>query len=298
MKRMLIAGGTGLIGRAITTQARAAGWTVDILSRTPGEGRIQWDPAAGTIRHDGLPAYDAIVNLAGAPVAQRWTSAHRKRVIESRLEAANTLARHLADGRLKTAVYIGASAVGYYGDKGGVTVTEETPPGEPDDWMAWTVDRWEAGHAQVTALGIRSVILRIGIVLSRDGGAFQKMLMTAPFGFLTTFGAGKAFMPWIHIDDIAGICLWAATQPHVSGTYLACAPHAVTNAELVHITARASRGFRIVFPVPRFALALALGKMHRVLFDSVRGFPARLLRDGYVFRFAEAGPAIDRLMKG
>jgi hypothetical protein len=123
------------------------------------------------------------------------------------------------------------------------------------------------------------------------------MLMTAPFGFLTTFGAGKAFMPWIHIDDIAGIFMWAATQPQATGTYLACAPHAVTNAELVKITARASRGFRLVLPVPRLALALVLGKMHRILFDSCRGFPARLLRDSYAFRFAEAGPAIDRLMK-
>jgi uncharacterized protein (TIGR01777 family) len=298
MKRMLIAGGTGLIGRAITAHARAAGWTVDILSRTPGEGRIPWDPATGTIRHEGLQAYDAIVNLAGAPVAQRWTATHRKRVIESRLDAANTLARHLADGRLKTAVYVGASAVGYYGDTGSVTVTEETPPGDATDWMAWTVDRWESGHAQVAALGIRTIILRIGIVLSRDGGAFQKMLMTSPFGFLTTFGTGKAFMPWIHIDDIAEIFLWATTQPQATGTYLACAPQAVTNAELVRLTARASRGFRLVLPVPRFALALVLGKMHRVLFDSCRGFPARLLRDGYVFRFAEAGPAIDRLIKG
>lgn len=297
MKTMLIAGGTGLIGRALQARARAEGWTVYTLSRTAGEGRVVWDPARGVIDCADLPPFEVIVNLAGESIAgHRWTPAHKQRVRQSRLDAAGTLHRFVADGLLHTKTYIGASAVGYYGDQGDHLVTELTPSGPQGDWMTSTVLAWEEAHQRMAGLGVRTAILRIGIVLSREGGAFREMQMTAPFGFLTTFGSGRAYIPWIHIEDLANIFLWIARGHGAKGTYVACAPMAVTNKALVQAAASVRRPRKVVFPVPRIVLAILLGEMHRVLFDSCRGVPARLRAEQFTFRFPEIRGAMEDLL--
>lgn len=297
MKRMLIAGGSGLIGQALQAEARDAGWEVDVLSREAGPGRIRWEPSRGEIDTEyPMPAYDAVINLAGEPIARRWTSRHKARVRQSRLDAVHTLYSAMESGRLNARCYIGASAVGYYGDQADSVVTEETPPAS--DWMAESVVAWEQAHRTVAEAGIRTVIFRIGIVLSRRGGALREMLRTAPFGFLSTFGSGRAHMPWIHIHDLASAILWAGDHPAAAGTYLACAPEAATNRTLVKELARAGRWKKLVIPVPKLALALLLGEMHRVLFDNCRGYPARLVEEGFSFRFPKVRDAVRDLISG
>jgi len=297
MKQMLIAGGSGMIGQALQAAARKAGWHVDVLSRQAGPGRILWKPSLGQLDASHGPLnYDAVVNLAGEPIARRWTSRHKARVRQSRLDSVHTLHAAMTSGRLRAGCYIGASAVGYYGDRGEEIVTETTNPA--GDWMAESVIAWENAHQSIAETGIRTVVFRIGIVLARQGGAFREMVRTAPFGFLATFGSGRAYMPWIHLDDLVSALLWAVDNESARGPYLACAPSAVTNRTLVQAVAGAGQWKKLVIPAPRLALFLLLGEMHRVLFDSCRGYPARLLEEGFQFRFPRVEAAVRDLVTG
>lgn len=297
-KQLLIAGGTGLIGTALKEHATRGGWEVMILSREPGPGKIVWNPATRSISLVEAMTFDAIINLAGASIAgSKWTTTRKKEIVDSRVNAAATLEKYLQQGLLKTQTYIGASAIGIYGDRGNESLDESSPITALNEWMVDTVLQWEKGHAAIESLGIRTVIPRIGIVLSDKGGALPEIIRTAPFGFLGYFGGGHQIWPWIHIDDVAGIMLLAIDDDKMRGTYLAVAPSPASNKEIVVAASHAYSPHRLVISVPVLGLRLLLGEMHQMLMQSCNAHPARLSKDNFPFRYTKIEEAMEDLIK-
>lgn len=297
-KRLLIAGGTGLIGTAIKEHALSRGWEVMILSREPGPGKMVWNPTKRTISLAGVMTFDAIINLAGASIAGgKWTNARKKEIVGSRVDATATLEKYLQQGLLKTQTYIGASAIGIYGDRGSEPLDETSPIVAEDQWMVNTVQEWEKGHTAIESLGIRTVIARIGIVLSDKGGALPEIIQTAPFGFLGYFGDGHQIWPWIHIDDLVDIMLLAIDDTKLQGTYLAVAPSPASNKEIVKAASHVYSPHRLVIPVPVFGLQLMLGEMHQMLMQSCNAHPVRLSKENFPFRYTRIEDAMDDLIR-
>ena len=297
-KRLLLAGGTGLIGTAIKRQAEEAGWEVLTLSRSAGHGAIHWDPAQHHISLKAPLTFDAIINLAGASIAgSRWTASRKKVILESRLQSCATIEKYLKSGHLKTDVYIGASAIGIYGQQGDQKVDEDTTLNTSGDWLAEVALAWEEAHNRIHQLGLRTAIIRIGLVLSRQGGALKEIMQTAPFGFLGYFGNGQQVWAWIHIDDVANIFLHAVTQPEMEGVYLATAPFPVTNKRITSAIGKTYSPARWVLPVPKIVLSFMLGEMHSMLMQSCSCYPNRLIASGYQFRFLKIDKAVADLMQ-
>lgn len=284
-KKLLIAGGTGLIGSALKEHAITKGWQVTLLSRQAGHERIKWDPAKGSIDLPVKIHFDAIINLAGASVSEgRWTEERKKEIYDSRIKSCRTLENYLYDGRLNTHFYLGASGVGFYGDRGLSEVNEKTPV-HAKDWFTNIVLDWENEHHRIAALEIRTIIIRIGIVLSLKGGALKEILQASRLGVIAYFGNGRQIWSWIHIDDLIAIMFYCIDHPHISGICLGTAPNPVSNKKLIRVIHDYMTPKKIIAGVPRFVMALILGEMHRVLFDSCDAKPKKLLKNGFQFSF-------------
>ena len=284
-KQLLIAGGSGMIGTELQRVARSANWDVTTLSRQPGVNRIKWDPEKGTIDLPSKRAFDAIINLAGASLnSGRWTESTKKDIYNSRMMSARTLENYLFDGRLTTKCYVGSSAVGIYGDQGTKEVSEKTPV-KPSDWFTKTVSDWETAHHRIAALEIRTIILRTGMVLSREGGALTEILKPTRFGIIPFFGSGRQIWSWIHIHDLASMMLYCCDQQGIQGTFLATAPEPVTNK---NFTRRINYNLpvrKMIIGVPKPVLVLMLGEMHRVLFDSCNATSKKIVNQGFQFKY-------------
>lgn len=295
-KQLLIAGGSGLIGQALQELVEVHGWEVTLLSRQEGEGRILWSPDENRIELSKNMHYDAIVNLAGASVSEgRWTADKKKEIYESRVRACRTIENYLFDGRLTTSFYLGASAVGIYGNQGETVVTETTPIVNKD-WFVKTVVDWEEAHRRIAALEVRTVIVRIGIVLSVKGGALKEILKSSSVGVLAYFGNGRQIMPWIHIDDLARMLFYFMEHTDVNGIFMGTSPYPVSNKELIQTLNAHMTTKKLVVSAPRFALALALGEMHRILFDSCNAVSQKVMQTGFQFTFPQLNEAAKNLV--
>ncbi len=294
---ILIAGGSGFIGTAISREAQSRGYTVTILSRSPGTGRILWNPSKGLIDLKEEATFDAVINLAGSDIAGgRWTKGRKNEILRSRLDSCQTLEAYLRTGKIQTAVYIGASAIGIYGDRGAVKVEDETPITATPDWIISTVQQWEGAHAGIGSLGIRTAIIRIGLVLSKKGGMLTRILPIASLGILPYFGDGRQYWPWIHLEDLVQIMLEVVEKKERQGIYLAVAPQPVTCKNLIQVLNKQFSLPRLIVPVPVKLLSLLLGKMHRMLVSGCNGFPKRLMLEGFRFRFEQVEDAMKNLM--
>lgn len=286
-----------MIGSALKEEALKRGWGVEILSRKSGPGLISWDPENETISLTESRSFDAIINLAGTSIAGgRWTEKRKLDIVDSRVKACRTLEKYLQEGKLITPFYLGASAIGIYGDREDRPVDELSAIDPNGDWMVQTVVQWEKGHKRIEALGIRTVILRIGIVLSLKGGALPEMLQTAAFGVLGYFGSGRQIWPWIHIDDLIRSMVYAIEEDSMKGTYLAVAPEPVSNKEMASAASRQYSPSRLVIPVPEFVLNVMLGEMHNMLMQSCNAFPKRLLDEKFQFRHSGINVAMEELL--
>ena len=292
-KQLLIAGGTGMIGTALQRQALANEWEVTFLSRRSGKNVITWDPEKRTIDLPEKMEFDAIVNLAGANLNNRWTESNKKEFYGSRINSSRTLENYLFDGRISTDVYLGASAIGIYGDSGQDSVNERTQV-KKDNWFTALVMDWEKSHKQIAALEIRTIILRFGVVLSKEDGALKEILKSTPFGILPQFGNGSQVWSWIHIEDVASMILYCLEQKKISGTYLATAPFPVSNRKLIK-SLNAHLG-KLIVPVPKLMLSIMLGEMHRVVFDSCNAPPQKIMNSGYKFRYETIEEAAKALL--
>jgi uncharacterized protein (TIGR01777 family) len=247
-----------------------------------------WDPLNGEPPLDSLEKMDAVIHLAGEPVAQRWTKAVKARIRDSRVEGTRRLVDAIGRAQHRPKVLVCASAIGFYGDRGDEVLTEDSGVGR--GFLAELCQTWENEAGRATIFGLRVVKLRVGFVLGRHGGALARMIPAFRALAGGKLGSGKQWMPWIHLDDVAELFV-NAVENDVEGVWNATAPNPVTNAEFTRELARAV-GRPALVPVPGLALKLAFGEVGQHMLDSARVVPARALAAGYTFRFPDLEGAL------
>lgn len=296
--KILVSGGTGLVGRSLVRELAAAGHPCTVLSRNPEVHRQpaesiriqQWNATAIEPLAELMEESDAVVHLAGESIgAGRWTAARKQSILESRVVSTRALAAAVAQSQSPPGVFVQASAVGYYGPCGDEVVTEDSEPGT--DFLAEVCREWESASSEVEASGVRRVLARTGIVLSAAGGALPKMAQ--PFKLFAggPAGSGSQWMPWIHLADEVGALQFLLEQPQASGAFNLTAPNPVTNREFSATLGRALKRPSLV-PAPAFALRLALGEMADLILTGQRAVPERLLKLGYRFQFERLETAL------
>lgn len=295
---ILLTGGTGLIGRDLCRLLTAQGHRVTVWSRTPA--RVA-DLCGAQVRGigqlqalDGEPL-DAVINLAGAPIADRpWTDRRKALLWASRIGLTEQLLAWLQGRKEKPRVLLSGSAVGWYGDGGERELSEtQAPVGE--DFAARLCAAWEATALRAEGLGMRVVLLRTGLVLARDGGFLKRLLLPFRLGLGGPIGAGRQWMPWIHLDDQIRLIAFLLQRDDARGPYNACAPQPVRNGEFAQALGRVlHRPARL--PLPAFVLRLGLGELSGLLLGGQRVLPLRLLQAGFTFSFTELDAALDDLL--
>lgn len=296
--RVLVSGATGFIGSALAPALEARRDTVVRLrrSRPAGAGAVTWDPATGSIDAQALEGLDAVVHLAGEPIAgRRWTEQHKARVLDSRVRGTAVLAEALADLDHKPSVWVSASAVGYYGDRGDEVLTEERAGGE--GFLARVCAQWEEAARPAGEAGIRVVHTRAGLVFSPDGGILPRQML--PFRLFVggAIGSGTQWVPWVSLEDHLRALLFLLERDDLSGAFNVTAPHPIPNAEFTAILGRVLRRPRF-FRIPAVALELALGRemAREMLLVSQRVVPRRLTAAGYEFADRALEPALRRML--
>ncbi|MCY3707750.1 MAG: TIGR01777 family oxidoreductase [Caldilineaceae bacterium] len=301
--RILIAGGTGLIGSALANSLAGSSCDVTVLTRSPerhqplasaGVQLQEWDGETADGWGHLVSQADAIVNLAGAGIADgRWTSSRKELIRESRVRAGQALVTAIRDADTVPSVLIQSSAVGYYGPAGDRTVDEQASPGT--DFLARVCVDWESSTEAVESLGVRRVVIRTGVVLSALGGALPRM--TLPFRLFAggPLGSGKQYFPWIHIADEVAAIRFLLEDERASGPYNLAAPNPPRNREFVRDLGRVM-GRPSLMPTPSFALQLLFGEMSTVLLDGQRAVPFRLQEAGYEFIFPDPVAALRDLL--
>jgi uncharacterized protein (TIGR01777 family) len=300
--RILISGSTGLIGSALAANLREQGHQVAGLLRPatrvrpPGatsSGQTQtvsWDPEAGTLDPTADGA-DAVVHLAGASIAEgRWTTARKSVLRDSRIAATHNLIDSLKKLARPPQVFVGASAIGIYGDRGDEELTEASPPGT--DFLADLTRQWEAASLRASEFGARAVVLRTGIVLDKSGGALPRMALPFRVGAGGRLGSGRQWMSWLTLEELVGMIQFALAANSLTGPANAVSPNPVRNADFTKVLARALRR-PAIFPAPGFALRLALGEMaDALLLSSQRVLPKKFESLGYRFVSADLESAL------
>jgi len=276
-----VTGASGFIGRRAVEFLRARGHEARPISLRSAPSPQQ------------LAGCDAVVHLAGEPVAQRWTAAAKKRILDSRVEGTRTLVSAMREHPPN--VLVSASGIGYYGSCGDEILTEQSPPGA--DFLGQVAAAWEHEALEAEKLGVRVVRLRIGVVLGPGGGALGKMLLPFRMGVGGRLGPGTQWMSWIHIEDLCGMILFALRESTLRGVLNATSPHPVINAEFTRALARAVARPAVI-PAPAFALKLMLGEMAGMLLGSQRAVPDAATRAGFEFRYPEIGAALIQILSG
>ena len=295
MTRILISGASGLIGSALAPTLESHGHEVTRLVRRPtGNGNeLQWDPMH-EVPPELVSGFDAVIHLSGESVAGRWTAEKKRRIRESRVVGTNNLSRALAKAEWPPRTFVCASAIGYYGSRGDEILTEESPPGT--GFLPSVCREWEAASEPAMRVGIRTVNLRFGIVLSPFGGALKEMLLPFRLGLGGKIGRGSQWWSWIHIDDAVSAVMHILQEESFRGPINITAPTPVTNAEFTKTLGSALHR-PAVFAVPTFAAKLAFGEFaEEGLLASARVIPRRLRDSGFEFRYPELRAALAHLL--
>ena len=291
---IVIAGGSGFLGRKLVKRLKDDGHSVTILTRQPsGATDVKWTPdgTAGTLpRH--VDGQDVVINLAGENLGQRWTAARMEALRGSRIMATRTLVRAVAQCARAPKVFISASACGYYGPRGDEPITEAAPTGS--DYLARLCVEWEQEARPVESPSTRLAIVRTGIALARDGGALGKMLLPFKLGLGATLGSGDQFMPRIHADDWTALVSWLVQNDRATGAFNASAPAPVTNRTFTRTLGRVLRR-PAVLHAPAFALQAILGEMSTILLNGQRMLPAYAEQLGFRFTHRTLEPALRSL---
>ncbi|MCA9799239.1 MAG: TIGR01777 family oxidoreductase [Cyanobacteria bacterium HKST-UBA04] len=307
--KILVSGASGLVGTALVRHLKQQGHRVIALTRsTPGQAAdgqvdgqvdtIAWAPAQDWIDQaalDALEGLDAVVHLAGENIASgRWSPAKKSRIRSSRVEATALLAKALAACKQPPATFISASAIGFYGE--GHNLDETSRPGT--DFLAQTCAAWEAASEPLAGVGTRQVWLRLGIVLSPDGGALKQMLPVFRLGGGGPLGSGQQYMSWVSLQDVVRVIEFALVNEGVVGVYNTVSPNPVTNKTFTQALGKAVHR-PAFFPVPAFVIGLIFGEMGQtLLLGSAQVFPRRLQEAGYTFEHPDIGPALQALLSG
>ncbi|WAE63915.1 TIGR01777 family oxidoreductase [Stutzerimonas sp. R40042] len=295
---ILLTGGTGLIGRALCRRWLAEGHRLWVWSRTPDRvarlcgAEVQ---GVGSLEQLDRVQLDAVINLAGAPIADRpWTKSRKALLWDSRVKLTEQLVDWLGKREQKPAVLISGSAVGWYGDGGEHRLTEADQP-VTADFASQLCSAWEERAMEASVLGIRVALVRTGLVLARDGGFLKRLLPAFRLGLGGRLGSGRQWMPWIHIEDQIGLIDFVLRQPTAEGPYNACAPAPVRNADFTHSLGRCLHR-PTCLPVPAVVLKATLGELAGLLLGGQHALPKKLQDEGYRFRFAELDQALADLL--
>lgn len=294
---ILLTGGTGLIGRALCRYWQGQGHQLSVWTRRPDQVAALCGPqvrAIKTLQELDQTPVDAVINLAGAPIADRpWTHKRKALLWSSRITLSETLLAWLETLERKPRVLVSGSAVGWYGDGGERELTEESPP-VSEDFASQLCIAWEETALRAEALGIRVVLVRTGLVLSADGGFLSRLLLPFKLGLGGPIGNGRQWMPWIHINDQIALIDFLVHQDEARGPYNACAPNPLRNREFARSLGRVLHRPALI-PLPAFFLRLALGELSLLLLGGQRAVPARLLEAGFTFQFTDLPAALDDL---
>jgi len=288
--KIAMTGSSGLVGTALMPLLAAGGHDIVRLQR-PSD----WNPERRTVNGSALSGTDALIHLAGENIAAgRWTAARKQRILDSRMQATRFISEAISQLNPSPTVLVSASAIGYYGDRGGEVLREESPPGK--GFLADVCRQWEAATESATRKGIRVVHLRIGIVLSPKGGALAKMLLPFKMGLGGRIGSGQQYWSWISLDDLCAAIVHSIQAPGLHGPVNIVSPTPVTNAEFTKALGRAL-GRPTIFPMPAFVARAALGEMaDPLLLASARVEPAKLVSSRFVFRYPELEPTLKSLL--
>lgn len=295
MKNILITGGSGLIGQKITQLLEEKDYAVAWLSRSSKKRKsFVWDINTQTIDPEAMEWADAVIHLAGAGVAdQRWTSERKQEILQSRTKSTALLHQAIEKAEAKPTTFISASAVGYYGFNTGTKLVDETSPAG-NDFLAQVVIAWENEVKKIESLHLRTVMLRIGIVLDADGGALAEMLkppVAAPLG------SGDQWMSWIHIDDLARMFVYALEKTTLQGVYNAVGPNPSTNQQVTKEAADAKGKTYLGIGVPGFVLKLVLGEMAAMVLGGNRVSCQKIQKAGFQFEYFELSEALKDIFK-
>ena len=300
MARVLVSGASGPIGKALLPSLRTNGAHITRLVRDNApptysdEQTIPWHPGQ-PLSADALSGFDAVIHLAGETIVGRWTESKKNKIRDSRIIGTRNLAQSLAQAKHRPQIFLCSSAIGYYGNRGDEALTEESAPGT--GFLAEVCQEWEAATHPAAEAGIRTVAIRTGVVLSREGGALAKMLPPFKMGVGGKIGDGRQWMSWIDVQDLVGAIHHILKSDLLYGPVNMVAPRPVTNAEFTQTLASVlSRP--AVFPMPAFAVKLLFGEMgETVLLGSQRVEPTQLVSSGYPFRFRDLRASLQNTLK-
>lgn len=305
MATVLITGGTGLIGKALTAELLAKGYSVIILSRSAKAGGVpknmtyaQWNVTAQTIDEKAIQQSDYIVHLAGANVADgRWTDNRKKEILHSRTQSSALLVTALSNVANNVKAVISSSAIGWYGADPTIPNPQPFVETDPADqtFLGVTCQAWENSIEPVTGLGIRLVKLRTGVVLSTEGGAYKEFKKPLQFGVASILGSGDQVISWIHITDIVRLFIYAIENENLHGAYNAVAPEPVSNKQLILSMAKAGKPFYVPVHVPELVLKTMLGEMSVEVLKSATVSSKKVEQAGYQFMFPSVEAAVQNL---
>ncbi len=296
--KILIGGSHGLVGTALIKSLETEGHEIFRLVRhaPASKTEVEWSPDRYSIALARIEGFDAVVNLAGESIAEgRWTEDKKRRIRESRVKGTKLLGDALANLAVPPKIFVCASAIGFYGNRGDELLTETSAPG--DDFLAKVCAEWENATALATEKGIRVVNARFGVILDTNGGALKKMLPPFRMGVGGKIGSGKQWMSWIALDDVVGGIQFALANDSIKGPVNFVAPVPVTNAEFTKTLGKVlSRP--TIFPIPEFAIKLLFGEMgEALLLGGQRVAPERLVAEGYEFSYPQLGQALVHILE-
>lgn len=295
MKKVLIGGGSGLIGKRLTTLLLEKGYEVAWLSRstTPVDGITSylWDTELGKMDVQALENCDVIINLSGASISNHaWTKSYRKKVIESRTKSAACILNALKENKNQVRVLISSSAIGYYGDRNEEMLTEESVTG--NGFLAESTVEWEKAYQDSS---IRTILFRIGVVLSKNGGALKEMSASIPFGICPVLGNGKQYLSWIHIDDICLQMIHGIENSNMHGVFNAVSPEPSRMNDFMRALRAPILKWSFLIPVPAILLRFIMGERSSIILNSSRVSAEKIKKSGYEFRFPNLEGAFNNI---
>jgi len=300
MENVLITGGTGLIGRHLSKRLKDSGYSVALLSRKPASNSglkvYTWDPDSGAIDPEAISTADYIIHLAGAGLGdRRWSEKRKKEILDSRILSARLITTRLKETGRRPKAFISASGTGYYGSATSEQIFNESDESGAD-FIGEVCRRWEEAAGEAGKIGIRTVIIRTGIVLTKRGGALPRMALPARFGIGSPLGNGRQYVPWIHVDDLCGIYIKAMGDQRMSGPYNATAPEHINNSRLME-TISGVMGRPFFFPaIPSFIFKILYGEMASILLNGSRVSAEKIIESGYVFSYSDLESALRNLL--
>ncbi len=301
--KILITGATGFIGQALVQAFLGHGDSIIVVSRSSRKsesqgGRVRhitWNPQDEKTVLKEVDGVDAVINLAGEPIAQRWTEKRKEKILKSRVQATRIIHQSIKEATVKPKVFINASAIGYYGPRGNEALTEEAVSGS--GFLAEVCKIWEAHAIRVEDFNVRVVRLRIGIVLDQTGGALKLMLPPFKMGLGGWLGSGNQWFSWIHREDLIRLILFCVDHELMKGAVNAVSPIPVTNKAFSLVLCQVLKR-PCLFPVPAIALKLMMGQMSEMLLTGQRIIPKKAQGLGFSYRYPDVRRALEEILKG